>query len=140
LSIISNACLNVVFLSEILKILSLGITIKVSTFSFILANPSLALSSLFFHSKLNGLVTIQIVRIHILFAIHAITGAAHVPVPHPIHAVMNAISASPKACLISFSDSSADFLQISGFAHAQSHFVIFIQMLTFEVARFAAKS
>jgi hypothetical protein len=140
LSIISNACLNVVFLSAILKILSLGITINVSTFSFILANPSIAFSSLFFHSKPKGLVTIQIVKIHILFAIHAITGAAHVPVPHHIHAVINTISASPNACLISFSDSSAAFLQISGFAHAQSHLVIFIQMLTFDDDKFAAKS
>ncbi|MBR4633635.1 hypothetical protein IKO50_01400 [bacterium] len=120
--------------------MSLGITIRVSTFSFILANPSVAFSSLFFHSKLNGLVTIPIVRIPILFAIPAITGAAPVPVPHHIHAVIKAISASPKACLISFSDSSADFLQISGFAQAQSHLVIFIHILTFEVARFAAKS
>ena len=140
MSIISNACLNVVFLSEILKILSLGITIKVSTFSFILANPSIAFSSLFFHSKPKGFVTIPIVKIHMLFAIHAITGAAPVPVPHHIHAVTNTISASHKACLISFSDSSADFLQISGFAHAQSHLVIFIQILTLEDDRFAAKS
>jgi hypothetical protein len=123
-----------------LKILSLGITIKVSTFSFILANPSVAFSSLFFHSKLNGFVTIPIVKIHILFAIHAITGAAHVHVHHHIHAVINTISASPSACLISFSDSSADFLQISGFAHAQSHLVMFIHMFTFELERFAAKS
>jgi hypothetical protein len=123
-----------------LNILSLGITINVSTLSFILTNPSLAFSSLFFHSKLKGLVTIPIVRIHILFAIHAITGAAHVPVPHHIHAVTNTISASPNACLISFSDSSAAFLQISGFAHAQSHLVIFIQILTLDDDRFAAKS
>ncbi|MBO7505354.1 hypothetical protein J6T66_04405 [bacterium] len=75
-----------------------------------------------------------------LFATHAITGAAHVPVPHHIHAVMNTMSASHNACLISFSDSSAAFLQISGFAHAQSHFVIFIQMLTLEPAKLAAKS
>ena len=140
LSIISKACLKVVFLSEMLKILSLGITINVSTFSFILVNPSTAFSSLFFHSKENGFVTIQIVNIHMLFAIPAITGAAPVPVPHHIPAVTNTISASPKACLISFSDSSADFLQISGFAHAQSHLVIFIQILTFELARLAAKS
>jgi hypothetical protein len=123
-----------------LKILSFGITIKVSTFSLIFDNPSIAFSSLFFHSKLNGFVTIPIVKIHMLFAIPAITGAAHVPVPHHIHAVINTMSASPNACLISFSDSSADFLQISGFAQAQSHFVIFIQILTFELAKLAAKS
>jgi hypothetical protein len=123
-----------------LKILSFGITIKVSTFSFILASPSTAFSDLFFHSKLNGFVTIPIVRIHMLLAIHAITGAAHVQVPHHIHAVTNTMSASHNACLISFSDSSADFLQISGFAQAQSHLVIFIQMLTLDDDRFAAKS
>jgi hypothetical protein len=98
------------------------------------------LASLFFHSKLKGFVTIPIVKIHKLFAIHAITGAAHVHVPHHIPAVMNTMSASAKACLTSFSDSSADFLQISGFAQAQSHFVIFIQMLTLVHERFAAKS
>jgi hypothetical protein len=123
-----------------LKILSLGITINVSTLSFILSNPSVAFSSLFFHSKPNGFVTIQIVKIPMLFATHAITGAAHVPVPHHIHAVMNTMSASPKACLISFSDSSAAFLQISGLAHAQSHLVMFIQILTLEPAKLAAKS
>ena len=75
-----------------------------------------------------------------LFATHAITGAAPVHVPHHIQAVINTISASPNACLISFSDSSAAFLQISGFAHAQSPLVIFIQILTFEPAKLAAKS
>ncbi|MBQ5945567.1 hypothetical protein IJL65_04180 [bacterium] len=123
-----------------LKILSLGITINVSTLSFILSNQSVAFSSLFFHSKPNGLVTIPIVKIHILLATHAITGAAHVPVPHHIHAVINTISASHNACLISFSDSSAAFLQISGLAHAHNHLVIFIQILTLEADKLAAKS
>jgi hypothetical protein len=50
------------------------------------------------------------------------------------------MSASPNACLISFSDSSAAFLQISGLAQAQSHLVIFIQIFTFDDDRFAAKS
>jgi hypothetical protein len=105
-----------------------------------LSNPSVAFSSLFFHSKPNGLVTIPIVNIHMFFAIHAMTGAAQVPVPHHIQAVINTISASHNACLISFSDSSAAFLQISGFAHAQSHFVMFIQILTLDADKLAAKS
>ena len=42
-------------------------------------------------SNLKGMVTIPTVRIPIFFAISATTGAAPVPVPPPIPAVMNAI-------------------------------------------------
>jgi hypothetical protein len=89
-----KACLKVVFLSITVKILSFGITISVSTDSFIFLSPSSAFVSLFLHSKLNGLVTIPTVNIHIFFAIFAITGAAHVPVHHHIPEVINIISVS----------------------------------------------
>jgi len=101
LSIIVNACLNVVFLSAIVKILSFGTTINVSTASFIFLIHSSAFVVLFFHSKLNGLVTIQTVSIPIHFAISATTGAAHVHVPPHIHAVINTISVFCNICLIS---------------------------------------
>ena len=94
LSIIVNACLNVVFLSMTVKILSFGMTINVSTASFIFLSPSSAFISLFFPSKENGLVTIPTVKIPIDLAIFAITGAAHVPVPHHIPQVINTISVS----------------------------------------------
>jgi hypothetical protein len=140
LSIIKNACLNVVFLSITLKILSFGITIKVSTAHLIFANHSSAFTSLLFHSKLKGLVTTQIVKIHISFAMFAITGAAHVPVHHHIPQVMNTISVSCNMFFTSASLSSAAFLHISGFAHAPNHFVKFNQIFTFLCAKLHAKS
>jgi hypothetical protein len=94
LSIILNACLKVVFLSTTLKILSFGTMIKVSTDCFIFINPSVAFASLFLPSKLKGLVITHTVKIPISLAICAITGAAPVPVPPPIHAVMKTISVS----------------------------------------------
>ncbi|MFZ5341980.1 MAG: hypothetical protein ACOZBL_05715 [Patescibacteria group bacterium] len=135
-----NACLNVVFLSIILNILSFGIIINVSTDCFNFSKPSNAFSSLFFHSKLNGFVTIHTVKIHISFAIDAITGAAQVQVHHHIQAVTKTISVSWKSFLISSTFSSADFLQTSGFAHAQSHLVIFKPILILFSARLFAKA
>ena len=102
-----------------LKILSFGITMSVSTDAFIRSSPSSACWNLLFPSKLNGFVTTHTVKIPISLAISAITGAAHVPVPHPIPAVMKTISVSSSMALISSYDSSADFFPTSGFAHAQ---------------------
>jgi hypothetical protein len=103
-------------------------------------SPSSAFISLFLHSKLNGLVIIPTVKIHIPLAIFAITGAAHVPVPPHIPQVINTISVSCKTDLISISLSSADFLPISGFAQAQRPFVKFSPIFTFVSARLLAKS
>jgi len=77
-----------------LKILSLGITIKVSTASFIFVIHSSALASLLLHSKLNGFVMIATVNIPIAFAMFAITGAAPVHVHPHIPQVMKTISVS----------------------------------------------
>jgi hypothetical protein len=135
-----NACLNDVFLSITVNILSFGITISVSTFSLNFFNHSSAFKSLFFPSNENGFVMIATVRIHILFAILAITGHAHVHVHHQSHSVMKTISVSCKIAFISASDSSAAFLHISGFAHAHNHFVRFNHTFTFSVAKHVAKS
>jgi hypothetical protein len=140
LSIIINACLNDVFLSITVNILSFGITINVSTFSLNFFNHSSALKSLFLPSNENGFVMIATVNIHMLFAMFAITGHAHVPVHHPSHNVMKTISVSCKIAFISASDSSAAFLHMSGFAHAHNHFVRFNHILTFSFAEQVARS
>jgi hypothetical protein len=57
------------------------------------------------------------------------TGAAPVPVPPPIPAVINTISVSISSALIASRLSSAAFLPVSGFAPAPSHLVIFRPIL-----------
>jgi hypothetical protein len=86
--------LKVVFLSITLNILSFGITISVSTASFIFFSHSSAFIPLLFPSKLNGFVIIPTVSIPIPFAMFAITGAAPVHVPPHIPHVMNTMSVS----------------------------------------------
>jgi len=100
-SIIENASVNGVLLSIIERILSFGIVISASTFSFNLSYPSRACSILLFHSKENGFVTTQIVKAQSHFDISATTGAAPVPVPHPSPQVTNTISAHSKEAFIS---------------------------------------
>ena len=65
--------------------------IKESTDLFSFSKPLTACNSLFFPSKLNGIVTIPTVKISNSLAISAIIGAAPVPVPPPIPAVINNI-------------------------------------------------
>jgi len=132
--------LNVVFLSIILNILSFGITIRVSTACFIFSSQAKAFSNLFLPSKLKGFVTTQTVKIPISFATCAITGAAHVQVPPHIQAVTKSISVSCRYFLISSILSSAAFLPTSGLAQAQSHLVIFSQILTFFSAKLLANA
>ena len=74
-------------------------------------------------SNLNGLVTTATVRAPISLAIDAITGAAPVPVPPPIPAVINIISAPTSNSSIAALSLSAAFLPISGFAPAPRPFV-----------------
>jgi len=122
-------------LSIILKILSLGITIRVSTASFNFCKPSIAFSSLFLPSKEKGFVTTQTVKIHISFANCAITGLAPVQVQPPIPAVINTISVSSKCLLISSKFSSAAFLHTSGFAPAPKPLVKFKPIFIFVEAK-----
>ena len=129
-----------VFLSTRLNILSFGITINVSTLSFIFLMPSSQFVNLFFPSKLNGLVTTQIVNIPISLAIPAMMGAAPVPVHQPNPQVIKTMSASLSICLITSLLSSAALRPISGSVQAPNHFVTFMPILILFVARLFDKS
>ena len=115
----------VVRLSTSSSSLSLGITIRESTFSLRFAIPSLALVIRCLASNLKGLVTIPIVSMPRPLAIRAITGAAPVPVPPPIPQVTKTISAPLSACSISSALSSAALPPTSGLAPAPSPLVSF---------------
>ena len=95
-------------------------TIKVSTTSFNSAIPSSACFILRFPSNGNGFVTTPTVRAPVSFAIRDITGAAPVPVPPPIPAVMKTMSEPSNISRIIFSLSSAAFLPVSGLEPAPS--------------------
>ena len=124
-SAILNASFIDVFLSIICNNLSFGITTNASTLPFKLSIPRSACESLFFPSNVNGFVTTPIVNIPISFADCATIGAAPVPVPPPIPAVTNTISAPRKVSAISDLFSSADCAPISGLAPAPKPLVIF---------------
>ena len=140
---ISSAILNAstidVFLSIICNNLSFGITTNVSTFSFKFAIPFSAWLSLFLPSKVNGFVTTPIVSIPNSFAVAATIGAAPVPVPPPIPAVTNTISAPRRTSAISDLLSSAACAPISGFAPAPKPLVNFspicMRVLAFDIWR-----
>ena len=126
---ISSAFLNastiVVFLSIMLKSFWLGIITRVSTFFLSSATPFSALAILFLPSKRKGLVTTPTVSLPMSFAIAATLGAAPVPVPPPMPAVTNIISASLKAFDISSFVSSTLFSPTSGFPPAPRPLVSF---------------
>ncbi len=109
---------SVVFLSTIVNNLSLGMVTKVSTLFLKLSIPISACNILLLPSKGKGLVTTPTVKIPRDLAISATTGAAPVPVPPPIPAVINTISAPLIASDISSLLSSAAFCPISGLAPA----------------------
>ena len=71
-----------------------GITINVSTTSLNFSIPSSAATCLLVPSNAKGLVTIPTVRAPASLASLAITGAAPVPVPPPIPAVIKTMSVS----------------------------------------------
>ena len=99
--------------------LSLFIINKVSTFFLSSINPCFAYFFLFPPSVENGFVTTPTVKIPFCFATSAITGAAPVPVPPPIPAVINNILvfASNSSLILSILSSAALF-PISGFEPA----------------------
>jgi len=74
---------------------------------------------------LNGVVTTATVRIRALFAISATTGAAPVPVPPPMPAVMNNMSRPSRLFAISTRLSSAASRPTSGSAPAPNPLVLF---------------
>mmetsp|Transcript_3463 Transcript_3463/g.4823 ORF Transcript_3463/g.4823 Transcript_3463/m.4823 type:complete len:313 (-) Transcript_3463:420-1358(-) len=104
-----NASVTGVLSGTILKSLSLLTTINVST---CFLSCSIAASACFIRfrpSKAKGLVTTPTVRQpQSSLEISATMGAAPLPVPPPMPAVMNTISAPEHMCLISFPFSSAE--------------------------------
>ena len=120
-----NASVNVVFLSITLIRRWFGIITNVSTFFFNSIMPLSAFAILFLPSKLKGFVTTPTVKMPISFEIDAILGAAPVPVPPPMPAVINTMSAPFKACATSSCVSSAERSPISGLPPAPRPFVNF---------------
>ncbi len=98
--------------------------IKESTYFLSSSIPSAALLALLLPSNVKGRVTTATVKAPSSFAIFATRGAAPVPVPPPIPAVMKTISAPLTASRISFSDSSAALRPYSGFPPAPSPLVV----------------
>jgi len=98
--------------------LSFRITISESTLASSSARPESAAFMRRLPSNSNGLVTTPTVRMPISFATRAITGAAPVPVPPPMPAVMNSMCEPSMAWRMRSTASSAAALPASGFAPA----------------------
>ncbi len=113
-SAILKALSTDVFASDTDSSRSLGITISVSTFSLSFWIPASACTERRRPSKANGRVTTPMVSAPSDFATSAITGAAPVPVPPPLPAVMNTMSAPRRDSRISSMCSSAAVRPISG--------------------------
>ena len=86
--------------------------------------PSIEYAVLFWPSKVNGLVTIAIVKQPSSLANFDITGAAPVPVPPPIPAAINTMCAPRTISLISFSVASAASFPTDGSPPAPKPFVM----------------
>mmetsp|Transcript_46803 Transcript_46803/g.110113 ORF Transcript_46803/g.110113 Transcript_46803/m.110113 type:complete len:225 (+) Transcript_46803:487-1161(+) len=98
--------------------LSFSTTISESTFASSSARPASAALARRLPSNSKGLVTTPTVSTPISLATRAITGAAPVPVPPPMPAVMNNIFAPAMDSRMRDSASSAAALPISGLAPA----------------------
>ena len=124
-SAIANASIMDVFFSQFSSSLSLGTTTRESTYFLRNPIPCSACAALFFPSNENGLVTTPTVRMPMSFAALAMIGAAPVPVPPPMPAVMNTMSLPSMMSTIVSIVSSADCCPISGFPPAPSPLVSF---------------
>ena len=100
--------------------LSLGMMISESTRLPSSSMPACATFIRLPPSSLNGRVTTATVRMFMLFAMSAITGAAPVPVPPPMPAVMNSMSAPSIISAMRSRSSIAASRPISGRAPAPS--------------------
>ena len=113
--------------------------INVSTCFLKFSIPVSAFFFLWGPSKENGFVTIPTVSIPISLANSAMIGAAPVPVPPPIPAVMNNMSVPSNMCLIFSFASSAASLALSGSAPAPNPFVALspkcILWLAFDISK-----
>ena len=115
-----SASLKLVPLPTTASSRSLGTTIMVSAARLSSARPCSACFIRFLPSNKKGLVTMAMVSAPISRAISAMRGAAPVPVPPPIPAVMNTRSAPSSALRISSRFSSSACAPISGRAPAPS--------------------
>ena len=131
-SAIENASANVVFSSATLNKFWFGITIVVSTKCSNSFNPCSAILILPAPSNWNGLVTTATVSIPNSLATRAITGAAPVPVPPPIPAVMKSMFVPSSLSIISCLVSSAEDLPISGWEPAPNPLVTWTPNCIFE--------
>ena len=122
-SAISNAFVIGVSADATLSSLSFEMQIRASTFCDRRAMPSSAFCARAMPSNANGRVTMAVVRIPDSLASPAITGAAPVPVPPPIPAVMKTMSTPCRRSAISSRLSSAASLPTSGFPPAPSPWV-----------------
>src|SRR5712692_4916735 len=114
--------------------------IKVSTADLSSTSPCSACFRRLLPSKTNGLVTTATVRQPSPLAMSAIIGAAPVPVPPPIPAVTNTMSAPSSASAISSFDSRAASRPISGLAPAPSPLVRVAPIWILVWARLAASA
>ena len=113
-----NASTSVSLRSVRLSKRSLGITISVSTACRNCSTPVSATRERFAPSTRKGLVTTATVRASSSREAAAMSGLAPVPVPPPMPAVMNTISAPSSAILMSWMLSSAAWRPSSGFPPA----------------------
>mmetsp|Transcript_3431 Transcript_3431/g.5115 ORF Transcript_3431/g.5115 Transcript_3431/m.5115 type:complete len:205 (-) Transcript_3431:377-991(-) len=118
-----NASITGVLSGTILKSLSFDTTISVSTcfFKFVIASSACFIRCL--PSNPNGLVTTPTVRHPFALATSATTGAAPLPVPPPIPAVMNIMSLPFTIASISSLDSIAASYPTLGLPPAPNPFV-----------------
>ena len=121
---LAKASRSVVPFPKTLSNLLLGIVISESTISDNSLMPCSAAAARFLPSKSKGRVTTATVKIPSSLAILATTGAAPVPVPPPIPAAINTISAPSRLARIVSASSSADLRPTSGFAPAPNPEVI----------------
>ena len=122
LSAASKAFIRVIFSWLMSFRRSLGMTIRESTCIIREAMPCSACAILRLPSKAKGFVTMPTVRIPRSWAVSATTGAAPVPVPPPMPAVIKTICAPFSALVISSLLSSAARWPISGSAPAPRPF------------------
>ena len=113
-----NASSKLISLPSSLKSFSFGMVIKESTYCVNSSIPLSAISPRFRPSKENGRVTTATVRTFISLANCATTGAAPVPVPPPIPAVMNTMSVPRNISTIKSVSSNAACLPTLGSAPA----------------------
>ena len=119
-----NASIRLVFFPSTSNNFSLGMVISESTCCCSSATPSWAIFKRFLPSNGNGRVTTATVRIPSSRATSATTGAPPVPVPPPIPAVINTMSAPRRESAIRSRSSMAAARPISGLAPAPSPLVI----------------